>query len=74
MSWVLLFWLNTNTSYQYHIHSEYSTLQECQAKEEYYSKVFKTVDSKLIASCKSADFAKHLKPSKKLAYRKAVVY
>jgi len=74
MSWVLLFWLNTNTSYQYHIHSEYSSLQECQAKEEYYGKIFKTVYSKLISSCKTTDFTKKLKPSKKLAYRKEVVY
>ena len=74
MSWVLLFWLNTNTSYQFHIHSEYSTIEECQVKEEYYNKIFKNVDSKLVASCKSTKFAKHLKPSKKLAYRKEVVY
>ena len=73
MTWILLFWLNTPTSYQYHIHSEYSSIEECRVKAEYYDKIFKQVGSSLIGTCKKEQFTKRLNENNKLVYRKEVV-
>jgi len=73
MSWVLLFWLNTSTGYQYHIHSEYSSIEECRVKAEYYDKIFKQVGSNLIGACRKEQFTKHLNEKNKLVYRKEVI-
>jgi len=71
MDWVLIFWLNTPVNYQ--VHSNHVTKQDCKKREQFYSGVFDKTNSQVIAACKPALFAKHIKSKGDLVYFKETI-
>ena len=71
MNWILIFWLNTPVNYQ--VHSDHITRQDCQKQEKFYDNVFSKTNSQLVATCKPALFAKHIKPKGDLIYYKETI-